>query len=79
MQFIKKPNLDYMKLRKIAFGFFGAFAYSGKEKQMVMTITNNLQLKRLEEKVFSVDQNALFIVENSFSVIGSGFGKRKIY
>jgi len=54
-------------------------AYSGSEKQMVMTVTNNLQLKRLEVKVFNVDPNALFIVENSFNVIGSGFGKRKIY
>jgi uncharacterized membrane-anchored protein YitT (DUF2179 family) len=54
-------------------------AYSSKEKEMVMTITNNLQLKRLEDKVFEVDPNALFIVENSFNVIGSGFNKRKIY
>lgn len=54
-------------------------AYSGKEKEMVMTVTNNLQIKRLEDKVFDVDPNALFIVENSFNVIGSGFGKRKIY
>ncbi len=54
-------------------------AYSGKRKQMLMTITNNLQLKRLEEKVFSIDQDALFIVENSFNVIGSSFGKRKLY
>lgn len=54
-------------------------AYSGKEKQLVMTITNNLQVKRLEELVFTIDPDALFIVENSFNVIGSGFGKRKIY
>ncbi len=54
-------------------------AYSSREKEMVMTITNNLQLKRLEDKVFGVDPNALFIVENSFNVVGSGFGKRKIY
>lgn len=54
-------------------------AYSGKDKQLLMTITNNLQVKRLEERVFNVDPNALFIVENSFDVIGSGFGKRKIY
>jgi uncharacterized membrane-anchored protein YitT (DUF2179 family) len=54
-------------------------AYSNNEKEMVMTVTNNLQLKRLEGKVFDVDPNALFIVENSFNVIGSGFGKRKIY
>lgn len=54
-------------------------AYSGKRKQMLMTITNNLQLKRLEEKVFDIDPDALFIVENSFDVIGSNFGKRKMY
>lgn len=54
-------------------------AYSGKRKQMLMTITNNLQLKRLEEKVFNIDPDALFIVENSFNVIGSSFGKRKLY
>ena len=29
MQFIKKPNLDYMKLRKIAFGFSGALVLLG--------------------------------------------------
>lgn len=54
-------------------------AYSGKQKQMLMTITNNLQLKRLEEKVFDIDPDALFIVENSFNVIGSNFSKRKLY
>ncbi len=54
-------------------------AYTGKRMQMVMTITNNLQLKRLEEKVFEIDPQALFVVENSFNVIGSNFGKRKIY
>ena len=54
-------------------------AYSGQHKQMLMTITNNLQLKRLEEKVFAIDPDALFIVENSFNVIGSNFGKRKMY
>lgn len=54
-------------------------AYSGKSKQMIMTITNNLQVKRLEDRVFEIDNEALFIVENSFNVIGSSFGKRKMY
>ena len=54
-------------------------AYSGAEKEMVMTITNNLQLKRLENRVFNIDENALFIVENSFNVIGADLGKRKMY
>ncbi|MCP4297222.1 MAG: YitT family protein [Proteobacteria bacterium] len=54
-------------------------AYSGTKKQMVMTITNNLQVKRLEDRVFNLDPNALFVVENSFNVIGSGLGKRQMY
>ena len=54
-------------------------AYSGRNKEIMMTITNNLQLKRLEEAVFTIDEDALFIVENSFDVIGSSFRKRKIY
>ena len=57
----------------------GRGAYSGRDKEILMAITNNIQLKRLEEKVFSIDPDALFIVENSFDVIGSSFRKRKIY
>jgi uncharacterized membrane-anchored protein YitT (DUF2179 family) len=57
----------------------GKGAYSGQDKLILMTITNNLVLKKLESIVFTVDEHALFIVENSFNVIGSSFGKRKIY
>jgi uncharacterized membrane-anchored protein YitT (DUF2179 family) len=44
-----------------------------------MTVINNVQLKSLEHLVFSLDEKALFIVENTFSVLGSSFSKRKIY
>ncbi|MDD2388480.1 MAG: YitT family protein [Desulfobacterales bacterium] len=54
-------------------------AFSGKNRDILMSITNNIQLKRLEEAVFTVDPSALFIVENTFNVIGSVFGKRKVY
>jgi uncharacterized membrane-anchored protein YitT (DUF2179 family) len=57
----------------------GRGAYSGRDKEILMAITNNIQLKKLEEKVFTIDPDALFIVENSFDVIGSSFRKRKIY
>ncbi len=57
----------------------GRGAYSGKDKDILMAITNNIQLKRIEETVFTIDPNALFIVENSYDVIGSNFKKRKIY
>jgi uncharacterized membrane-anchored protein YitT (DUF2179 family) len=54
-------------------------AYSGQDRNILMTITNNVQLKRLEQAVFTVDADALFIVENTFNVIGKRFGRRKIY
>ena len=45
-------------------------AYWGSNREVLMTVANNLQLKRLEETVFDVDHNALFIVENTFAVRG---------
>lgn len=54
-------------------------AYSGQDRDIIMAITDNVQLKRLEAEVFTIDPNALFIVENTFNVVGSVFGRRKIY
>ncbi len=54
-------------------------AYSGKDQDILMTITNNIYLKQLEEMVFTMDRDALFIVENTFNVLGSRFGRRKHY
>ena len=54
-------------------------SYSGDDKLILMAITNNIMLKKLEGLVFDTDEDALFIVENSFNVIGSGFGRRKLY
>lgn len=57
----------------------GQGVYSGRDKLILMAITNNIQMKRVEETVFNIDPQALFIVENSFNVIGSNFGERKVY
>jgi len=57
----------------------GRGAYTGRDKDIIMAVTNNIVLKRLEELVFSKDQHAIFIVENTFNVLGSSFSKRKIY
>lgn len=57
----------------------GNSAYPEKERNIIMAITNNIMLKPLEEIVFSNDENAIFIIENTFNVIGTGFSKRKIY
>ena len=54
-------------------------AYRKQPRTMLLIVINNIQLKRLEELVFTTDSYALFIVENTFNVLGSTFSRRKIY
>ena len=54
-------------------------AYHKQNRTVLMVVINNIQLKRLEEIVFTEDEHALFIVENTFSVLGSTFSRRKLY
>ena len=54
----------------------GKGAYSGTDKEILLTITNNVALKRLENLVYSVDPRALFVVENTFYVSGGQFARR---
>lgn len=83
--FIVSDNADRISaeilktLRQSATFLKGFGAYTRQEKNVLMTVVNNVQLKKLEEITFCHDQNALFIVENTFSVLGSSFSKRKIY
>lgn len=51
----------------------GKGAYSGTDKDILLTVTNNMALRHLETLVFSVDPKALFIVENTFNVAGGQF------
>jgi uncharacterized membrane-anchored protein YitT (DUF2179 family) len=57
----------------------GRGAYSGQNKQVVMTVIHNYQLKRLEELVFDIDDQAFVIFENTLNVLGAGFSTRKTY
>ena len=54
-------------------------AYTNKERHVILTIVQNYQLKRLEEVVFSIDDKAFLIIENTYNVIGRGFSERKRY
>ncbi|WP_320171888.1 YitT family protein [Maridesulfovibrio sp.] len=53
--------------------------YSGEEVNMIYSITDNLRLRSLEQLVFDIDPQAIFVVENTFSVIGSNINRRKAY
>lgn len=57
----------------------GTGAYSGKEKKILLTVVHNHQLKRLEEAVLTIDNQAFMITENTFDVLGKGFSKPKVY
>jgi len=57
----------------------GTGAYKKVKKTVLLIVVNNIQLKRLEEIVFRNDPHSLFIVENTFNVLGSTFSKRKMY
>ena len=51
-------------------------AYSGTDREILLTVTNNVALKRLENLVYTIDPHALFIVENTFYVSGGQFARQ---
>ena len=54
----------------------GKGAYSGNDREVLVTVTNNMALKQLENIVFAIDPAALFIVENTFYVSGGQFARK---
>lgn len=53
--------------------------WSGEPRQVVMTVLNNIELKRLEELVYEIDPGAFLIMGSGFNVLGQGFSERKAY
>lgn len=51
-------------------------AYSGTDREILLTVTNNVALKRLENLVYTIDPGALFIVESTFYVSGGQFARQ---
>jgi uncharacterized membrane-anchored protein YitT (DUF2179 family) len=67
------------KLRRGATFLKGEGAYTGRAKNIILTVVNTFQIKRIEEIVFTIDPDAFLITENTFNVLGKGFSKRKVY
>lgn len=57
----------------------GTGGYSGDPKQVVLTMISSIQLKELEELVYTIDPDAFLIMGSGFHVLGQGFSTRKIY
>lgn len=54
----------------------GKGGYSGTDREILLTVTSNVALKRLENLVFTIDPSALYIVENTFYVSGGQFARK---
>lgn len=67
------------KLKRGATFLKGEGAYTGESKDIILTIVNTFQIKRIEEVVFGIDPDAFLITENTFNVLGKGFSQRKVY
>lgn len=57
----------------------GRGGWSGEQREVVLTVLNNLELKRLEELVYQIDPAAFTIMGSGFHVLGQGFSERKVY
>ncbi len=57
----------------------GTGGWSGDPKEVVLTMISSMQLKRLEELVYTIDPDAFFIMGSGFHVLGQGFSSRKTY
>ncbi len=57
----------------------GEGGYTGRKKDIIFTIVNTFQIKRVEEITFNIDSDAFLITENTFNVLGKGFSRRKVY
>ena len=57
----------------------GQGAFTRQEREVLLTVVHNIQLKRLEELVYNEDPNAFLIIENTHLVLGKGFSQRKQY
>ena len=56
----------------------GKGAYSGESRELILTVTNNILLRQLENLVFEIDDKALFIVENTFYVSGTRYPRKSV-
>ncbi len=57
----------------------GQGAFTRQDREVLLTVVHNIQLKRLEELVHKEDPKAFVIIENTHMVLGKGFSQRKQY
>lgn len=57
----------------------GEGAYTGAERDVVLTVTTLTEIPKLKELVFGIDPDAFVIINDTLEVLGKRHGRRKIY
>jgi uncharacterized membrane-anchored protein YitT (DUF2179 family) len=57
----------------------GRGAYSGREREIILTITTMTELPMLKDLVFDIDRDAFMVVNDTLEVIGYRHGSLKVY
>ena len=57
----------------------GKGAYTGKERDVLFTITTLTELPKLKDIIFAIDPGAFVVVNNTLEVLGKRHGSRKVY
>jgi uncharacterized membrane-anchored protein YitT (DUF2179 family) len=57
----------------------GIGAYSGKEKQVVLSIITMTELSRMKELIFDIDPHAFVVVNDTLEVLGKRHGSMRVY
>lgn len=57
----------------------GRGAFTQEPCDVLLTVVNDIELRRVERIVYTIDSKAFVIVENTFSVFGYKFSQPKVY
>jgi uncharacterized membrane-anchored protein YitT (DUF2179 family) len=57
----------------------GVGGYTGKEKNVILTVTTLTELPKMKELVFDTDPDAFMVINDTLEVLGRRHGRRKIY
>jgi uncharacterized membrane-anchored protein YitT (DUF2179 family) len=57
----------------------GKGAYTGKERDVLFTVTTLTELPKLKDVIFGIDPSAFVVVNNTLEVLGKRHGSRKVY
>ena len=57
----------------------GKGAYTGKERDVLFTVTTLTELPKLKDVILGIDPSAFVVVNNTLEVLGKRHGSRKVY